>query len=991
MRRRSILFSLALALLAAWPALAQLPTGKLSGHVTSDGKPLPGVTVTAASPNLQGTRTTVTSANGDYLFPSLAPGEYTITFELQGLDTVKLPTTVAAAQETTRDAEMAVTRVKEEIVVTGNLETISESVQSATTYTQKLVNQLPIQRTLEDIVALAPGVHATGPGKGGDTQLASFSISGAMSFESLFLVNGVTVNENIRGQAFDLFIEDAVQETTTASAAISAEYGRFSGGVVNVLTKSGGNDFSGSFRTSFANQRWSAFTPLTKTQTDKTIPTYEATLGGPIAKDRLWFFLAGRQFDRTTTGSTAAPTLIPYPIGDNQKRYEGKLTAAITPSQSVVGSYIKIDETQPGNSFQTILDLASVYTREVPAELATGNYTGLFGQSLSLSAQYSQRKFTFINSGAPSTDLIAGTLLIARQLANARYHSPTFCGVCGPEKRDNKDALAKGSYFLSTSGLGTHEIIGGIDSFKDIRLANNHQSGSDFRILGTTAIINGTDIKPVFNPGSTIIQYNPISKASQGTSFVTDSLFVNDNWRLNDRFSFNVGLRYDKNDGKDAGGHLVAKDSNLSPRLAAVYDPKGSGDWVFNLSYGKYVAAVANSIADSTTAAGQPANFQWIYNGPAITGLSQNDAIKALFNWFNSVGGINDTKDLVTASVPGLNTLIKGSLASPNVQEYTLGFTKRLGSRGLLRADLIHRKFADFYAQRTDLGTGKVSTPSGLQDITLVVNDNKNLERKYDGLDIQARYRWSRFDLGGGWTISHAYGNFDGENFGSGPIPSDFTRWPEYRQASWNLPKGDLAIDQRHKVNLYGIYTPFSNDRQSLSVSLLQSFFSGLPYQAVQTIAFSDRTVTPNIVYVPNPGYSQLTPLANTINYYFSGRGAFRTDNVFRTDLALNYTFRLSKVDLFLSPQVINVFNNHKIDTTDSRYFNTTVFDADNGGTCSQAGPGGTPGPCKPFNPFTTKPVQHVNWDKGPNFGKAINVLAFQQPRTFRFSIGLRF
>jgi outer membrane receptor for ferrienterochelin and colicin len=990
MRRRSTLLSLALALLLAWPALAQIPTGRLSGHVTSDGKPLPGVSVTATSPNLQGTRTTVTSANGDYLFANLPPGEYSVSFELQGLDTVKVPVTVAAAQETSHDAEMAVTRVKEEIVVTGNLETISESVQSATTYTQKLVNQLPIQRTLEDIVALAPGVHATGPGKGTDTQLGAFSISGAASFESLFLVNGVTVNENIRGQAFDLFIEDAVQETTTASAAISAEYGRFSGGVVNVITKSGGNDFSGSFRTGFSNQRWQAFTPLTKTQTDKTIPTYEATLGGPIAKDRLWFFLAGRQFDRETTATTSAPTLIPYPTGTNQKRYEGKLTAALNQQHSIVGSYIKIDETQPGNSFQTILDLASIYTREVPEELATANYTGLFGQSFSLSGQYSQRKFTFINSGAPSTDLIDGTLLIARQLANARYHSPTFCGVCGPERRDNKDGLVKGSYFLSTAGLGTHELIGGIDSFKDIRLANNHQSGSDFRILGTTATINGTDIKPVFNPGSTIIQYNPISKASQGTSFVTNSAFINDNWRLNDRFSFNVGLRYDKNDGKDAGGHLVAKDSAISPRLAAVFDPRANGDWVFNLSYGKYVAALANSIADSSTAAGQPANFQWIYNGPSISGLSQNDALKALFAWFNSVGGINDTKDLITAQIPGLNTLIRGSLASPNVQEYTLGLTKRLGSRGLVRADLIHRKFADFYAQRTDLGTGKVQTPSGPQDITLVVNDNKNLERKYDGVDIQARYRFNRFDVGGGWTLSHAYGNFDGENFGSGPIPSDFTRWPEYRQASWDIPKGDLAIDQRHKVNLYGIYTPLSTDRHSLSVSLLQSFFSGLPYQALQTITFVDNTVKPPVNYIPNPGYNPLTPAANTINYYFSSRGAFRTDNVFRTDLALNYSLKFSKFDFFLSPQVINVFNNHKIDTTDSRYFNTTVFDADNGGTCANAKNGG-PGPCLPFNPFTTKPVEGVNWQKGPNFGKVTNQLGFQQPRTFRFSVGVRF
>jgi outer membrane receptor protein involved in Fe transport len=991
MRRRSLFLVLGLALLLAWPALAQNPTGKLSGHVTSDGKPLPGVTVTAASPNLQGTRNAVTSANGDYFFASLPPGEYSVTFELSGLDTVKLPVTVAAAQETSRDAEMAVTRLKEEIVVTGNLETISEGPQSATTFTQKLVNQLPVNRSLEDIVALAPGVHATGPGKGADSQLASFSISGAMSFESLFLINGVTVNENIRGQAFDLFIEDAVQETTTASAGVSAEYGRFSGGVVNVITKSGGNDFSGSFRTSFGNQRWQAFTPQTTTQTDKTIPTYEATLGGPALKDRLLFFAAGRQFDRTTTSNTAAPTRFPYAVEDNQKRYEGKLTAAITPSQSLIGSYIKIKETQAGNSFSTILDLASVYTRQIPAELATANYSGIFAQNFYLTGQYSQRKFTFENSGAPSTDLIAGTLLIARQLNNARYHSPTFCGICGPENRDNKDGLLKGSYFLSTAGLGTHELVGGLDQFKDIRRANNHQSGSDFRILGTTATFSGTDILPVFSPGSTIIQYNPIAQSSQGTDFKTDSAFVNDNWRLNDRFSFNLGLRYDKNDGRDAGGKLVAKDSAISPRVAAVFDPKANGDWVFNLSFAKYVAAIANSIADSSTAAGQPATFRWTYQGPAIMGLSQDDAIRNLFNWFNSVGGINNTQFLSLVNIPGLNTVVRGSLNSPNVQEYSFGVTKRLGSRGLVRADLIHRKFADFYANQTDLSTGQVATPSGHSDLTLVINNNSRLERKYDGVDLQARYRWNRFDVGGGWTISHAYGNWDGENFGSGPIPSDLFTYPEYRQQSWNLPNGDLAVDQRHKVNLYGIYTPISTDRHSLSVSVLQSYFAGLPYQAISTIALAGAGVPPSIPafnYVQNPGYNT-PPTTGLINYYFSSRAAFRTDNVLRTDLALNYQIKFSKLDLFLSPQVINIFNGHKIDTTDSRYFNTTVLTYDNGGAC----PNGDPktGRCLPFNPFTDKPVEGKNFVKSSTFGQATNPIAFQQPRTFRFSVGLRF
>ena len=104
-----------------------------------------------------------------------------------------------------------------------------------------------------------------------------------MSFENLFMVNGVVLNENLRGQAVPLFIEDAVQETTVTSGAISAEFGRFSGGIVNAVTKSGGNRFSGSFRTTFTNDDWRELTPHPNdTKVDDVVPTYEFTGGGPI-------------------------------------------------------------------------------------------------------------------------------------------------------------------------------------------------------------------------------------------------------------------------------------------------------------------------------------------------------------------------------------------------------------------------------------------------------------------------------------------------------------------------------------------------------------------------------------------------------------------------------------------------------------------------------------------------------------------------------------
>ena len=489
MRVRALVLGLVVALVWALPALPQgNPNGKLSGRVTAVEQALPGVTVTVSSPNMQGTRSTVTSSTGDYLFPSLPPGEYSVTFEAQGLQPVKQVLRIGAAQSSTLDTEMAAAAVTEEIVVTGSLENISQTVQSATTFTKELVDELPTGRSVNEIVALAPGVQPNGPSKNTDTGIGSITISGAPSYENLFLVNGVVVNENVRGQAFDLFIEDAVQETTTASAGVSAEYGRFSGGVVNVITKSGGNSFSGSLRDSVTNQKWQSKTPLTVSQKDKVNPVYEATLGGPIMKDRLWFFLAGRTFDKTETINTSI-TNVPYPTGEDQQRYEGKLTASITPKHTLVGSYMKIKDKQLGNSFQAILDRLSVYDREVPQELYSGNYTGVLTENLLATVQYSKRKFTFIGSGAPTTDLIKGTLLLDRSRGNARYHSPTFCGVCSDELRNNENYLGKLSYFLSTDSMGSHDIVGGIDSYNDVRLANNHQSGSDYRILGTGAIL----------------------------------------------------------------------------------------------------------------------------------------------------------------------------------------------------------------------------------------------------------------------------------------------------------------------------------------------------------------------------------------------------------------------------------------------------------------------------------------------------------------------
>ena len=248
------------------------------------------------------------------------------------------------------------------------------------TYKAELVETLPLNRTITGAAMLAPGVQSAGPS-------GNVMINGAMSFESLFVVNGVVVNENLRGQPQALFIEDALQETTVKTGSVSAEYGRFQGGVVEAITKSGGNTFRGSYRATVDNDSWTALTPYPNdSRTDKALFTHEATLGGPLWRDRLWFFGAGRLAKRETMATTAV-TALGYPVVRDQRRYEGKLTWLAHAGHTLRGAYTRIQDQEQGNATLPIMDVASLVTRKTPQDLLSANYTGVIGPRFFLEGQ----------------------------------------------------------------------------------------------------------------------------------------------------------------------------------------------------------------------------------------------------------------------------------------------------------------------------------------------------------------------------------------------------------------------------------------------------------------------------------------------------------------------------------------------------------------------------------------------------------------------------
>src|SRR5688572_14808736 len=452
-------------LLSVTNGAAQSTTGTISGRVVdTQALPVPGVTVTATSPNLQGVRETVTSENGDYILTLLPSGTYTITFELAGFGAQRRTVSLAPTQVLPLPIEMGPAALTEAVEVLGrSSDVLVQTAQVATNFSQELLSNLPTARDYRAVMLMAPAVHPSVPG-------GSFSIAGSMSFENLFMVNGVTVNENLRGQAQDLVIEDAVQETVVATGGISAEFGRFGGGVVNIITKSGGNLFSGSFRETLGNDNWRALVPRREgdpfvgdTKLDDVVPTHEYTVGGPVMRDKLWFFHAGR-LQTNTLNRQLVRTNIPYIFTDKSRRFEGKLTYALDDSHRFNGAYTKIQRDQLNNTFQPTLsmDLNSIYDRSLPEDLFTLNYTGVLTPTIFLEGRYSQRNLSFIGSGGRFTDLPKGTLLV--DPLGQRYHADTFCGVCTPEERDNQDVFVKGTWFRST-GAGSHTATFGFDIF----------------------------------------------------------------------------------------------------------------------------------------------------------------------------------------------------------------------------------------------------------------------------------------------------------------------------------------------------------------------------------------------------------------------------------------------------------------------------------------------------------------------------------------------
>ena len=337
------------ALLLSAPAAWAQTTGRIMGSLKdAQGAVLPGATVTLKSPAQQGAQTQVTDQDGAFRFMSVPPGRYTVKIEMAGFKTIDQS-----------DVQVGLDRAVDLVLtmqVAGLAETVTVSSTSPTVDTTStaigvnanadLFERLPVRRDMYSIARIAPGTTEDSVGP---------AVLGSTGAENQYIIEGLNTTGIEKGQRTKQLNFDFVDEIELKTGGLPAEYGRMTGGVINVITKSGGNVFSGSFYAFNEGGKLMSndSTEGERPQTTTTVQNLDSrgdvgfNVGGYIVRDRLWFFGAYNPvFDTTQTrvirtltapGSPALGSEIPT----DQTRHltAVKLTYRLGGGQRLVGAF----------------------------------------------------------------------------------------------------------------------------------------------------------------------------------------------------------------------------------------------------------------------------------------------------------------------------------------------------------------------------------------------------------------------------------------------------------------------------------------------------------------------------------------------------------------------------------------------------------------------------------------------------------------------------
>src|SRR3954452_15065183 len=331
--------------------VAAQTTGGIVGRVTDEGGGvLPGVTVEAKSPALQGSRTAVTDSTGTYRLTLLPPGGYAVSFNLEGFAAEsRQGVGVGLDKDTTLNVTLRAS-LSQEITVTTEQPVVDTTTTAVgANLDTRMIETLPTGRNYTSVVQITPGVSSDANPE--NTQQASIAVYGSSGAENVYYIDGVNTTGaeyGFQGKELNFeFIQAVDVKTGGYPAGLGRELGRSTGGVVNVITKSGGNEFHGDVFGYYDNDSLqSGAEPVVSTSgtaAGYTKEDYGIDVGGFLMRDKLWFFAAYDRVDNTDKTSLPAGPMAGRVVESKRRRARGaaKLTWKLSESQSVVGSFFQ--------------------------------------------------------------------------------------------------------------------------------------------------------------------------------------------------------------------------------------------------------------------------------------------------------------------------------------------------------------------------------------------------------------------------------------------------------------------------------------------------------------------------------------------------------------------------------------------------------------------------------------------------------------------------
>lgn len=947
-----------------------LQTGSVRGVVRdATGLVLPQATVRAGSPVQQGERVTTTNEAGAYRLAGLAPGVYTVTFEFAGFEPMVREVRVAVGAVEPLDVSLRAGGVAETVTVAAVSPSLTSPASGGTHLRVSEIDALPTGRTPSLVAELAPGLTNNTP------NVNQVTISGAVAYDNVFLLDGVDIGDNLFARPDDLYIEDAIDETQVLTSAISAEYGRFSGGVVNAVTKRGGNVFSGTIRSNLSNAAWTDETPFEKTnkqeRKNKMDRYYEGTFGGPLRRDKAWFFFAGRS-QSSETSLTLAQTAAPFQQVDDQNRWELKVTATPVANQTLQVQYLDRRQTSTRPSLPITIDPTASDTQNTPGHLLVANWSGVLSGKFFATAQYSQ-KANHPRFGNTSTRLQDSPFLtIGRVSPGGLQFGPLYFDRSDPENRDNDQLTGSVSYFGSRPGWGTHDLKGGVERFSLVLQGGNSQSSTGYLFNTDFASVAGKPVTeasgrvvPVWIPGATSVG-NTLPTRGAELDITTTSFYVQDRWTPTSRLTMDLGLRYEHVSSVATGDSPSVDAQSLVPRLAAAYELDGAGRTVVSASYAHYSGRYTSSIFGRNTPVANSGRVTSVYNGPAGQGYDFAPAYD-LANY-----------SVVSGSFPTANIFLDEGLHSPLTREVAVTAAQQIGA-GALRATYVWRQATGLVESFIDDATAAGKTTVIQKGVTFGTFDNvyyRNTDasvRDYQALELQGNYRVRpNWTVAGHWTLQlKNEGNFEGEAANQPGIGSVLGDYPEILVEGRDFPMGRLDDYQQHKVRVWSNYQLGLGRFGAVDITPMWRYNSALTYSlAAGSVPLSA------IQRSRNPGYARLpgSGANGSQTLFFAERGSEQFAGYGLVDLAATYQVPVWKsLRPWLKLEVLNAFNNDKLIGWDT----TVTVDA-----TSALDANGLP----------------TGYTRGARFGQGTSTANYPRPRpgltggrTFLGAFGLRF